>query len=156
MEFKHLQEVLAEYAKEIEERYKQNLEDSGRKATGNLITSVTTKVVVDGNELAIDLDLADYWKYVENGRSAGRFPPVNKILEWIRIKPVLPHPDARGNLPTEEQLAFLIGRKIAEEGFEGSNDLSDTLEEVDYEKRIIQALDEDILGALDEIFVLLQ
>ena len=156
MEFKHLQEVLAEYSKEIEERYKQNLEDSGRKATGNLITSVTTKVVVDGNELAIDLDLADYWKYVENGRSAGRFPPVNKILEWIRIKPVLPYPDARGNLPTEEQLAFLIGRKIAEEGFEGSNDLSDTLEEVDYEKRIIQALDADILGALDEIFVLLQ
>lgn len=151
IEFKNLQEALAQYAQAIEDRYKTNLESSGRRATGQLITSVNTVVVVNENEFAIDLNLEDYWKYVEEGRGAGKFPPPDKILEWIRVKPILPTPLANGKLPTEQQLAFLIGRKIANEGFEGTHDLQHTMEEVDYEEIIVEALDKDIMGGLDEI-----
>lgn len=151
IEFKHLEKALKDYADAISEGYKENLSKSGRRATGNLITSINSKVNVDGNEFEIELQLADYWYYVENGRSAGGFPPIDKILEWIRVKPILPHPDSRGKLPTENQLAFLIGRKIANEGFDGSNDLENTLKEVDYETIIEEALDKDVLGCLDEI-----
>lgn len=154
IEFKHLQEALAQYAQAITDMYKQNLEDSGRRATGSLITSVSSNVVVDGNEFAIDLQLEDYWKYVENGRGPGKFPPPDKILQWIRVKPILPQPMSNGKLPTEKQLAFLIGRKIANEGFEGTNDLDNTMEEVDYEQIILDALDADILGCIDEIMVI--
>lgn len=154
IEFKHLQEALAQYAQAIADRYKQNLEDSGRRATGSLITSVSSNVVVNGNEFAIDLQLEDYWKYVENGRGPGKFPPPDKILQWIRVKPILPQPMSNGKLPTEKQLAFLIGRKIANEGFEGTNDLDNTMEEVDYEQIIVDALDADILGCIDEIMVI--
>lgn len=154
IEFKHLEQVLTEYAKELEEKYKRNLESSGRKASGQLLTSINYNIVINDNEYAIDFNLEDYWKYVEEGRGAGKFPPVNKILEWIRIKPVLPYPDKNGKLPTEKQLAFLISRKIADEGFEGSHDLSDTLEEVDYETKIQDALDMDILGCIDEIMTI--
>lgn len=156
IEFKHLEQVLTEYAKELEEKYKRNLESSGRKASGQLLTSINYNIVINDNEYAIDFNLEDYWKYVEEGRGAGKFPPVNKILEWIRIKPVLPYPDKNGKLPTEKQLAFLISRKIADEGFEGSHDLSDTLEEVDYETKIQDALDMDILGCIDELFLILE
>lgn len=156
IEFKHLEQVLTEYAKELEEKYKLNLESSGRKASGQLLTSINYNIVINSNEYAIDLNLEDYWKYVEEGRGPGKFPPVNKILEWIRIKPVLPHPDNNGKLPTEQQLAFLISRKIADEGFEGSHDLSDTIEEVDYETKIQDALDMDILGCIDELFLILE
>lgn len=151
IEFKNLQEALAQYAQAIADRYKTNLESSGRRATGQLITSVNTVVVVNENEFAIDLNLEDYWKYVEEGRGAGKFPPPDKILEWIRVKPILPTPLANGKLPTEQQLAFLIGRKIANEGFEGTHDLQHTMEEVDYEEIIVEALDKDIMGGLDEI-----
>lgn len=154
IEFKHLQEALAQYAQAITDMYKQNLEDSGRRATGSLITSVSSNVVVNGNEFAIDLQLEDYWKYVENGRGPGKFPPPDKILQWIRVKPILPQPMSNGKLPTEKQLAFLIGRKIANEGFEGTNDLDNTMEEVDYEQIIVDALDADILGCIDEIMVI--
>lgn len=154
--FQHLQEALLQYAQAIADRYKDNLESSGRRASGNLITSVNTKVNVDGNEFSIELSLQDYWKYVEEGRGAGGFPPVNKILEWIRMKPILPTPMSNGKLPTENQLAYLIGRKIANEGFEGSNDLENTMEEVDYETIIEEALEADVMAGLDEILAIFQ
>ena len=154
VEFKHLQEALAQYAQAITDRYKQNLESSGRRASGELISSVNSKVTVNGNEYAIELNLEDYWYYVENGRGAGKFPPPDKILQWIKVKPILPTPMSNGKLPTEKQLAFLIGRKIANEGFEGTNDLDNTMKEVDYEQIIQDALDMDMMEYVDEIFAL--
>lgn len=156
IEFKNLEKALKDYADAIRDQYKDNLERDNRRATGNLITSINSKIEVNGNEFEIQLQMADYWYYVENGRGAGGFPPINKILEWIRVKPILPHPDSRGKLPTENQLAFLIGRKIANEGYEGSNDLGDALNEVDYDTIIEEALDKDVLGCLDEILMMMQ
>lgn len=154
--FKRLQEALAQYAQAIADQYKTNLENSGRRASGELISSVNTKVSVDGNEFVIELQLEDYWKYVEEGRGPGGFPPPDKILQWIRMKPILPTPLANGKLPTENQLAYLIGRKIANEGFDGTNDLSNTMEEVDYEQIIQDALDQDVMECIDDLFALFQ
>lgn len=48
---------------------------------------------------------------MENGTKP-HFPPVNKIEEWIRIKPIIP--DSRnGKVPTTKQLAFMIQSSIA-------------------------------------------
>lgn len=154
VEFKHLQEALAQYAQAITDRYKQNLESSSRRASGELISSVNSKVTVNGNEYAIELNLEDYWYYVENGRGAGKFPPPDKILQWIKVKPILPTPMSNGKLPSEKQLAFLIGRKIANEGFDGTHDLDNTMKEVDYEQIIQDALDMDMMEYVDEIFAL--
>lgn len=154
IQFNHLQDALARYSQAIADQYKQNLEDSGRRATGQLISSVNTRVSVDGSVFEIELQLEDYYYYVENGRGPGKFPPPDKILEWIRVKPILPTPDINGKLPTENQLAFLIGRKIANEGFEGTHDLENTMETVDYETIIEEALDQDVLECIDEILLL--
>ena len=144
VEFKHLQEALAQYAQAITDRYKQNLESSGRRASGKLISSVNSKVTVNGNEYAIELNLEDYWYYVENGRGAGKFPQPDKILQWIKVKPILPTPMSNGKLP----------RKIANGGFEGTHDLDKTMKEVDYEQIIQDALDMDMMEYVDEIFAL--
>lgn len=155
VEFKHLQEALAQYAQAITDRYKQNLESSGRKASGELISSVNSKVTVNGNEYAIELNLEDYWKYVEEG-TRPHFPPVSKILEWVKVKRILPTPMANGKLPTEQQLAWMIAKKIDRVGTEGTNDLEDTMEEVDYNTIIEEALDADILECIDDLFALFQ
>lgn len=154
IEFKHLQEALAHYAQAIADQYKDNLERSGRRASGNLITSVNTKVDVDGTLFEIELQLEDYWKYVEEGTSP-HFPPISKILEWVKVKQILPTPMANGKLPTEQQLAWMIAKKIDRVGTEGSNDLENTMEEVDYEEQIQEAMDKDILGCLDELLAIL-
>lgn len=156
IEFTHLQQALGQYAQAIADQYKTNLENSGRRATGQLISSVNTRVLVNGQIFEIELQLEDYYKYVEEGRGSGGFPPVNKILEWIKAKPILPYPDMNGKLPTENQLAYLIGRKIANEGFEGTHDLENTMEEVDYESIIEEAIAEDVLGCFDELIALVQ
>lgn len=154
IEFKHLQEALVQYAKAIEDQYKTNLEQSGRRATGNLITSINTKVDLNGNEYEVLLQLEDYWKYIEFGTKP-HFPPVSKILEWVKIKPILPTPMKNGKLPTEEQLAWMIAKKIDRVGTEGKPDLEEALEEVDYNAIIEEALDADIMESLDEIFMLI-
>ena len=155
IQFIHLQQALAQYGDAIADRYKTNLEASGRRATGNLITSVNTTLTVNELSFTIELQLEDYYKYVEEGRSAGRFPPVSKILEWIKVKPILPTPDRNGKLPTENQLAFLIGRKIANEGFQGTYDLEHTMEEVDYSTIIEEAMDKDVLDCFEELLLIL-
>ena len=137
--------TLDEYAQKAKELYKRKLTDKGINASYKLLNSVETTVKRGDDTFTVTINLEDYWIFVENGRKPGRFPPVSKILEWVRCKPVIPYSDSRGRLPTEEQLAFLIARKIAEQGTEGRNVLAETVEELNnyYLPLLQQALDRD-------------
>lgn len=137
--------TLEEYAEKAKELYKRKLTDKGINASYKLLNSVETVVRRNDDEFIVTINLEDYWIYVENGRGPGKFPPIDKILEWIRVKPVIPYSDSRGRLPTEEQLAFLIARKIANEGTEGRKVLAETVEELNnyYLPLLQQALDRD-------------
>lgn len=137
--------TLDEYAQRAEELYKRKLTDKGINASYKLLNSVKTTVKRGDDTFTVTINLEDYWIYVENGRGPGKFPPIDKILEWIRVKPVIPYSDSRGRLPTEEQLAFLIARKIAEQGTDGKHILAETIEELNryYIPLLQQALDRD-------------
>lgn len=137
--------TLDEYAERAKELYKRKLTDKGINASYKLLNSVKTTVKRNDDEFIVSINLEDYWIFVENGRCPGRFPPIDKILEWIRVKPIRPYSDSRGRLPTEEQLAFLISRKIAEQGTEGRKVLYETVEELNnyYLPKLQQALDND-------------
>jgi hypothetical protein len=156
LEFKHLKNVLTDYAMALQSRYKDNLLKSDRVASGDLIKSIHYQLDFQDTVFTISLNIEDYWKYIEYG-TRPHFPPVNKILEWIKIKPVLPYPNKNGKLPTPNQLAYLIGRKISEVGTKGSQDLEDTLENLnkDYEQLISEALAKDIDESIDYIFTFL-
>lgn len=137
--------TLDEYAEKTKELYKRKLTDKGINASYKLLNSVETTVKRGDDTFTVTINLEDYWIYVENGRGPGKFPPIDKILEWIRVKPIRPYSDSRGRLPTEEQLAFLISRKIAEQGTEGRKVLAETVEELNnyYLPLLQQALDRD-------------
>lgn len=149
----NLQRVLGEFAQELRNRYQDNLIRDGKIATGNLLNSIEYKVQYDDRAIWVELHLEEYYKWVENGRGPGKFPPPDKILEWIRIKPVIPD-DRGGRLPTEQQLAFLIGRKIAEQGIEPGNQLHNAMDDIypQFEERIDEAIALDINEAIDIIF----
>lgn len=114
--FPNLAAVLEEYGAAICAAYRDELTARGKNASGILGNTVRYIVKRETSAYAVDLSLADYWQYVEYGRRPGKYPPPDKILEWVRIKPVIPRPLSNGKLPTEKQLAFLVGRKIAREG----------------------------------------
>lgn len=137
--------TLNEYAQKAEELYKRKLTEKDINASYTLLNSVETTVKRNDDEFIVTINFEPYWYYVENGRGPGKFPPIDKILSWIRIKPIIPYSDSRGRIPTEESLAFLIARKIAEQGTEGRHVLYETVEELNraYLPKLQQALDRD-------------
>lgn len=142
----HLTQVLEELGREVAEQYKNNLRESGHATQpDHLINTITTAVVVDDKAYRVTMQLNDYWKYLENG-TPPHWPPVDAIRSWIDYKPVLPRPGKDGRIPTPNQLAFLIGRKIAREGTEGTHDFAEARDETvaRWEQRIREALVEDV------------
>lgn len=140
-----LEAVLNEYAVAVRNLYQDRLILHDRIATGALLNSVEVHVDHNGEAYEVKLDLADYWRYVEMD-TAPHWPPPSAILKWIQAKPVLPRPMKNGKLPTPEQLAFLIGRKIAVFGTKGQPDLTDSVEDMNraYQERIAAALAHDV------------
>lgn len=158
IKFTNLERVLTEFAEELKAQYQYNLAQNNRFATRNLMSSVDYIVKYGNNSYVVSLKLQDYWKYVENGR-----PPTQNngdgslrraILSWIKAKPVLPTP-INGKLPTPEQLAYLISRKIHREGTQGTHDLRNATEDIygNFQERIYQALEKDIDETLIKIFL---
>ena len=89
-------------------------------ASGELRSSFLGLVSED--ELKIFND-AEYAKNVDLGRRPGRFPNVNKLQNWIRIKFGNGPYAGRGMAkPLKiKDLTYLIGRKIANQGYPGIN-----------------------------------
>lgn len=150
----HVQAVMEEMAIAIRNEYQDNLIRNDRIASGDLLNNIEYEITRGDFTYTIYVKMKDYWYFVENGRKAGKWPPIQNILDWIKIKPVLPRPNAEGKLPTPQQLAFLIARKIGEEGTEGTQDLrkaTDTIWDT-FEDRLYEAIDEDVDAAFIQIF----
>lgn len=129
IDFDELNAVLTEYGEAVKQQYIDNLKRDGRPASGDLIQSITTRVVTGDREWVVEMSLKDYWKYIEygtrgwyTGNPTRKFPPINKILEWINVKPGFPRP---ATLPERKSLAYLIGRKIRDFGTRGRADLTE-------------------------------
>ena len=152
MEWKNLKETLNAYGEALEEAYRQEIVDKSAFASGGLFDSVKAIIDYDGKSYEASLSMEEYWKWVEDGRGPGKFPPLDKIEEWIRIKPIAPYPDSRGKVPSNEQLAFLIGRKIANEGTEGRHLLEAAMDKTsDWIGLIEEAIEMDIQAELDDL-----
>lgn len=138
--------VLEQYAQDVRNLYQDKLIRNDRIASGQLLNSVEYRVDYNGTEYEVKLtNLQEYWKWVEDDTKP-HWPPFNAILEWVRIKPVIPRPDENGKLPTPRSLAYLIGRKISEVGTTGTHDLEQTIEEVNarYKGKLVYALQQDL------------
>ena len=148
MSFPRTTEVLGLLADDVRAGYIDQLKKHGhptRDGVDRLTDTITTQVEVDGKKFTASLNMNFYWKYLEEG-TRPHWPPKNAILNWINIKPVIPRPDQNGVKPTNNQLAFLISRKIHDEGTKGTHGFETTRDAVlpMYYERIEQALAEDI------------
>lgn len=152
----HLEETLNNFADYFIQEAKNNLSDNNSNASFNLYNSFEKIIEIGDDYFSVKISLEDYWKYVENGRKAGKFPPLPKIQNWVEIKAIQPYPDANGRTPSVEQLTFLIGRKIANEGTEPHPFFKPAKQEAisRFEQSIDLAISEDIdtyiLSQVDE------
>jgi len=153
LEFRHLQQTLQDYINEVKELYSDNIVREGHNASGDLIKSIKVILQKNNTSIEVSLSLNEYWKYLESG-TRPHWPPMDAILEWIRVKPVIPV-ERNGSLPTEKQLAYLISRKIALEGTPETDLLKNTLETVNakYDELISEAIDKDLDEGLTAILL---
>lgn len=146
--FNNLQQVLDNFIKDVAETYRGLLLRDGKNATGSLISSIKpmTPELVNGT-FQCSLSLAPHWKYVENGRKPGRFPPIDNILDWVKAKPQLARPNRLDRKEiSPKQLAFLVARKIATKGIQPGNQLEEAMDIVyaRWKDRIDAAITADI------------
>lgn len=165
--FSKIQEVLEEYASRAKELYKYQVSLGGHNASRDLINSVETMVTVDGGGTwRVSLQLNEYWKYLEGGSKGtesspsgavypAHFPPPSAILDWIRVKPVLPQPLADGKIPSLKSLSYLISRSIQRHGIEPYPALATTIDELNeqYKDKFIIALSSDVGQYINKVLV---
>ena len=136
------------------EEYRQFLELATKDNTKHyeLSNNIKFNLQVTDTVFEIEFNAPEYWKYANYGRGPGKFPPLDKIEDWIVRRKISPYPTKSGRIPTRPQLAYLIARKIAREGFEGSGFLQKSLkEQQDYwEDRISDAIYKDIESQIME------
>lgn len=82
----------------------------GMRASGKFAETLEVKVT----GLTAQLWGEDYSQQLETGRKSGRFPPINAIEQWIKDKGIANRIQGQISISS---LAFLIARKIANEGW---------------------------------------
>lgn len=156
MEFKNVVQFLNDFGKELADKNKRNLVNDDAVASGKLLNSIRYIFNKNNTSFEISMEMAEYWKYVENGRKSGKFPPISAIMEWVKVKRVIPRP-YNGKLPTENQLAFLIARSISKKGIRPRPIFNDSLDDVmnDFENGLEDAFTKDIENEIDKIMTVL-
>ena len=119
-DFKHTMKALNDFGNFIITNYKSQLE-AEQMTNGELYNKISYSVSTVSSGWVISVSLADYWKYIENGRRAGaKMPPLDVIEKWIDVKQIKPHSmtlkSGKTVIPTPPQLPFLIARSIGRRG----------------------------------------
>lgn len=150
--------VMSQFGEAFAQTYVDALGQRGVNASHALADSVRYTVAVESGNIAVDVSLLEYWKYVEYGRRAGgKMPPLSVIEEWIRVKPVhaLPRPRRIGSnktyIPSPRSLAYLIARKISRDGIKPRPLFADSLDAVwvKFEQALSDAITLDVMADVD-------
>ncbi len=145
MEWTNTMKALEEFGAYFRNLLQDRIIEEDMIASGELLNDLDYIIDTGENEWTVSVKIKDYFKYVDEGTKP-HFPPLSAIKRWIEVKPVYPEVDSAGKTPTVDQLAFLIARKISEEGTEGREIWEPTVQEaVDkFEDRLGDAILEDL------------
>lgn len=151
LKFPNLEEVLRQYGSQLISIYRQKLLQNNADDTGTLGNTLNYIVEDQDGIYEVSLQIQDYWKYLEEGRSPGKFPPISEIKNWVRTKPVLPRPYG-GKLPSTDQLAYLVARKIHLQGTQGKRILEESLDELSAVALLDDAITKDLETQVNNVF----
>ena len=129
-------------------------------ASGTLEKSLAYRLKIKGKSIDISIyakgKASQYFLARENGRKPGKQPPVDAILDWMRLKPIKLRDKESGKFkkPTEvlkRQVAFLIARKIGRDGIKGWHAFDYAFENIwdEYEAKVVAAFGKDFGASLD-------
>lgn len=109
---KFTKKALDNYKKIVVSELKRQLNKPGSDLEESIVGSKINNA--DGFTISMN----DYGTFVNDGRRPGKFPPRQKIEDWINKKGIKPKTLKSGKTPTLRQLGFLIGRSISRNGIQ--------------------------------------
>ena len=133
VENKGINAIIQNWGNELIAQLQNNLLKNNSNATSGLSQSISPTITTPPSGYNLSIMMEDYWFYVENGRAAGKMPPIQNIFEWIRnkkgiqIETISKSPD---RIAATKSLAFVIAKKIAREGTKSRPFASPALKQV--------------------------
>jgi hypothetical protein len=123
-----------------------------KKASGGLIESIQGNW--DPQTRQITLVMNDYWRYVNDGRSPGKYVPLSALLKWIKQKGLKGRNKKTGRFIKNESFAWGINQNIKKFGIAPTYFYDKAFEnfESNFEDEAIQALGIDIETFFESIF----
>lgn len=106
----NLEYELTQFAETLMRLIRANLMQDGSNASYTLSDTLSYRIGIESDRYWVEVEMEDYWKYVNDGRKPGKMPPISKIAEWISVKNITPQPYTY--TPSVKSLAFLIQRSI--------------------------------------------
>ena len=166
MELTRTNAVLEDFGNDFVELVLQQIEDKDGIASGQMYNTLGWRIEDTENGLTLYLTHTDYFKYWNDG-TRPHWPPQEPIERWVELKGLQGKPmrvvrtwkwttkDGKEHrngkevtiLPTVQQIAFLVRRKISIEGTEPRSAFEyayDNLIGI-YEPRIVEAFTEDLM-----------
>ena len=170
-DFKHTAKVLAEFGQKIVENYKAELEACNYQ-DGQLYRTLNYSVKMDNSAWIISISLESYWKYIEDGRwpygdgelqkkegeaatKKNKYPPLDVIENWIKVRQIIPHSitlkSGKTVIPSIKQLSFLIARSISQKGIPARPFFKQSFEAAKQQflKKITEAVQQDITDSIE-------
>lgn len=132
----------------VRKAYQQDQIDKGIRSSGKSSASLRPEIKVSGGTISGNLYGAKYFYQQKHGRNPGKFPPIDDILDWIRVKGIV----ARDNKTSTKQLAFLFARKIAQSGtdiFSGKRPALDVDKKIE---ELVKEFKQNVLKSLKSSF----
>lgn len=127
------EQIYKKYLSELKMDLINRYESTNRKATGKYADDITEEIT----STRMTLYGADHSFFVERGRGKGKRPPTRVIEHWIEHKQGLP----KEFYEKKKQFAFLIARKIGEQGTQGS-DVLETVVQDFFNNKLYKLLEE--------------
>lgn len=113
-----MRNILKSFAEDLVKEARVIMQDIGINDKVGINTLVDSDLyrqiefeVTDDGEVKLKFNY--YIEYVNDGRKAGRWPPISAIIKWIEKKHIV---STNKNVRTTQQLAYLFARSIYQKG----------------------------------------
>lgn len=148
IELVNFAKVLNDFSIELQREYSNELIYKNKISSRNLLESVEVVTIEkDNTHYQVVFRALDYWKYIEEGSVyTTKKPPFQAILNWVRMKPIIPIPNEKGYVPTEKGLAYMIREHIFKHGIKPKPILEDTVNQLfeEYKPLFVEAIKKDL------------
>lgn len=123
------EQAIVEIASAVSNRLIDGLQQSEQIASGDLETSIEPTFSIYSDRMTVDVMMAKYARFVDEGRKPGKPPPRSAIEKWLTYPNVKDRMGIRNAMTDKEtaSLATLIARKIGREGTKGNHFITNVM-----------------------------